>query len=195
MNSSLTSITGYGVLLLKMWGLYTCYENRMARFHWSSAGIDFGLRRRAHWLPEDLAGLGLSRPALPAIAHVPSTHDEAFGSLYVMEGSSLGGQILRAQSSAVKRYHAHPRREILQWARSISLCNEYLICLDRFDVDSNEAVDIELSASRTFAAFAWALRSKTTIPLAGHGFQSSPDPLMTSCRTECTSTQLTAGAN
>jgi heme oxygenase (biliverdin-IX-beta and delta-forming) len=55
-------------------------------------------RRRLHMLAADLAGLGMSVDAIKVLPRCPLTtlYDEmeALGSLYVMEGSTLGGRII-----------------------------------------------------------------------------------------------------
>ena len=56
-------------------------------------------RRRLHLLAADLTALGVSEEGLAALPPCPLTSlrsgAEALGSLYVMEGSSLGGRIIR----------------------------------------------------------------------------------------------------
>jgi heme oxygenase (biliverdin-IX-beta and delta-forming) len=58
-----------------------------------------GPRRRLHFLVADLTALGVSSLALKALPLCPLTElrdaAEALGSLYVMEGSTLGGQRIR----------------------------------------------------------------------------------------------------
>jgi heme oxygenase len=56
-------------------------------------------RRRKHLLAADLAALGVTQCTIAALPRCPLTglHEEmhALGSLYVMEGSSLGGRSIR----------------------------------------------------------------------------------------------------
>ena len=56
-------------------------------------------RRRLHLLAADLGVLGVSREALAALPLCPLTtlqgDAEALGSLYVIEGSSLGGRVIQ----------------------------------------------------------------------------------------------------
>lgn len=65
-------------------------------------GVRLDERRRASLLVEDLVDLGDARAAvaaLPACDALPSlgSLDEAWGCLYVLEGSTLGGQVLQRQ--------------------------------------------------------------------------------------------------
>lgn len=58
-----------------------------------------GERKRAHLLEKDLLVLGISREALETLAaserhDVPEGLSEAVGSMYVLEGSSLGGRVI-----------------------------------------------------------------------------------------------------
>ncbi len=62
---------------------------------------DLGDRRKAPWLVQDLLSLGLDASATAAIPRTPSqalpvvtTQAEAAGVLYVLEGSTLGGQLI-----------------------------------------------------------------------------------------------------
>ena len=63
---------------------------------WLSAvpGLDFQARRRRALLDADLKALG--ETADPAPSHpAPASLPEALGQLYVLEGSTLGGQVIR----------------------------------------------------------------------------------------------------
>ena len=62
---------------------------------------DLGDRRKASWLVQDLLSLGLDASAIAAIPRMPAhglptvtTQAEAAGVLYVLEGSTLGGQLI-----------------------------------------------------------------------------------------------------
>ena len=61
-------------------------------------GIDFDARRKTHLLIDDLHALGATDlEALPVCSALPAVRsiDEAWGCLYVLEGSTLGGQIIQ----------------------------------------------------------------------------------------------------
>ncbi len=84
-------------------------------------------RRRAGLIADDLAALGLPAPderAPEALALRFHTAAEVFGSLYVMEGSTLGGQVISAhlrQSLALTPehggayFHGHGRNTGAMW--------------------------------------------------------------------------------
>jgi heme oxygenase len=66
---------------------------------WSNVGIDIQDRSRAHLLRNDLIALGLSPSqiaSLPRSTSMPPFHnlESALGCLYVLEGSTLGGQVI-----------------------------------------------------------------------------------------------------
>ena len=70
-----------------------------AAFDWPAIGIDMDERRRAHFLRNDLLALGVSASQiadLPRCSSVPPIRDlgSALGCLYVLEGSTLGGQVI-----------------------------------------------------------------------------------------------------
>ncbi|SEU26969.1 Heme oxygenase [Stigmatella erecta] len=83
-----------------LWGLHAPLEERLAeQLAGPLPGLRIGERRKAHLLEEDLRALGhdaesltkLSRaPWLPPLPGVP----EALGCCYVLEGSTLGGQVI-----------------------------------------------------------------------------------------------------
>lgn len=87
-------------------------------------------RRRASALLADLADLGLERPP-PALIPAPATAAERVGALYVLEGSRLGGIVLRrrlaeAQPGAPSAYLGHGEgqplwRTFLEWLDSRTL--------------------------------------------------------------------------
>ncbi|MFH5925586.1 biliverdin-producing heme oxygenase [Roseomonas xinghualingensis] len=83
----------YRVLLARFHGFWSGWEPRMAAV---VGDEDFlAPRRRLHLLREDLRALGAATDGLP-VCEGPAIRDrgEAFGSLYVMEGSTLGGRVI-----------------------------------------------------------------------------------------------------
>jgi heme oxygenase len=66
---------------------------------WSAVGIDIDDRSRAHLLRGDLRALGLSVSAIESLPRTSSLPpmgnlESALGCLYVLEGSTLGGQVI-----------------------------------------------------------------------------------------------------
>jgi heme oxygenase len=93
------TLDSYRSLLHKFWGFYKPVEARIdAVADWPTLGLDWDRRRKVPLLERDLADLGvgpvlldgLECTALPDLQSVP----EALGCLYVLEGSTLGGQVI-----------------------------------------------------------------------------------------------------
>jgi heme oxygenase (biliverdin-IX-beta and delta-forming) len=94
LESRLSSIEAYCGLLRSLWQLHAAYEAGFADQPWSDSGIDFAPRRRSTMLLTDLSVLGASVfPATPPSLPMHGLCD-AIGCLYVIEGSTLGGQII-----------------------------------------------------------------------------------------------------
>jgi heme oxygenase len=91
----------YRAYLARLLGYLRPLEARLAAFGpaWQSHGLDFEERRKAGLLVADLGALGLTAvelDLLPECTALPrlSSLDEAWGCLYVLEGSTLGGQVI-----------------------------------------------------------------------------------------------------
>jgi heme oxygenase len=118
--------------------------------------IDLPERGRAALIAADLAGLGASPrriAALPLCEDMAPMKSEGdfLGALYVVEGSTLGGQyIARALAPAV----GVNRRFFLGHGGEHSrLWRSFVARLDRLDAEPTEAADAERSALAIFAAF------------------------------------------
>ncbi len=89
----------YKMLLCKNYRFYSTIEPVVADLDWSKVNFNFEERRKTGRIREDLKNLGVSDEeidALPPWESLPAldTHAKAFGSLYVMEGATLGGQVI-----------------------------------------------------------------------------------------------------
>ena len=84
-------------VLERFHGFHAVWEGAMRR---SSVGAFFEPRSRMTSLADDLSRLGLTPerisalPLCAAAAPLAATREAAVGSLYVMEGSTLGGQVI-----------------------------------------------------------------------------------------------------
>ena len=87
----------YTNVLARLYGFWSGWEPQVATLLQDRALSN--PRRRLHLLAADLAALGVSGAAVKALPLCPLTtlHDaaEALGSLYVMEGSTLGGRVIQ----------------------------------------------------------------------------------------------------
>ena len=100
MDDGLT-LDRYRETLAAFRGFYVPMEARLAALSgWTARGFDLDRRRKAPLVERDLRALGLEEVE---IALLPLCHDlpdvatlpRALGALYVMEGATLGGQVIR----------------------------------------------------------------------------------------------------
>jgi heme oxygenase len=87
----------YIATLVAFYRFYQSLEPKLERFDFSPFGYDFFKRRRLPLLENDLQALGFSELRdIPIWSGLPNleTIAEGFGCLYVVEGSSLGGQVI-----------------------------------------------------------------------------------------------------
>jgi heme oxygenase len=103
LEARLQSVDSYSTLLSRLYGYYLPLELQLATIReFESIGFDFPLRRKVPWLLEDLRILGCSADdisQLPQCQRLPGTTNlaQALGCLYVIEGSTLGGQVIRRE--------------------------------------------------------------------------------------------------
>lgn len=91
----------YRALLLRFHGFYAPLEERLRRVPgWEAVGVSPVERSKAPLLAADLRALGVPEPrdvpacpGLPAVDGLP----RALGCMYVLEGATLGGQLIRRQ--------------------------------------------------------------------------------------------------
>lgn len=94
----------YGRLLARFWGFYAPIEERLAaRPEWKRYGIDLRPRLKAPALARDLRALGWpadTLAALPRCRDLPAidSFPRALGCLYVLEGATLGGQLIAREA-------------------------------------------------------------------------------------------------
>ncbi len=100
----LASRDGYQTLLQRFYGFYTPLEAKLASREcaaaWTILGVSYLSRRKACLLGADLKALGSATdlsdlPQCPAsLLPIPSSAAELIGCAYVMEGATLGGQVI-----------------------------------------------------------------------------------------------------
>jgi heme oxygenase len=88
----------YKKLLCKFYRFYSAIEPEIDKLDLAAAGYEFNERRKLPKLEADLKSLNVfeKAKALPRWGGLPALENnaQAFGSLYVMEGATLGGQII-----------------------------------------------------------------------------------------------------
>jgi len=92
-------LRAYRAFLARALGYYEPVERMLARFAWQPAGLEFTPRRKVPLLLADLRALGLDAATLEQLGRCRS-HPEpvsiagALGVMYVLEGATLGGQLI-----------------------------------------------------------------------------------------------------
>jgi heme oxygenase (biliverdin-IX-beta and delta-forming) len=154
--SQMFSIEDYKSLIVKFYRFYQAAEPKLELFDMKSAGYDFEVRRKKTLLEKDLAELGLSEVAgnLPSFKDLPEIEsiDQAFGSLYVIEGSTLGGQIISrhlkqhlelTSENGGAFFNGYGEKTGMMW-------KEFCGILTAYDEDSNKSEEIIQAAKTTF---------------------------------------------
>jgi heme oxygenase len=92
------SADDYKKLLCKFYRFYSAIEPEIDKLDMAAVGYDLAERRKLPKLEKDLKALQVWDEALnlPKWENLPELENnaQAFGSLYVMEGATLGGQII-----------------------------------------------------------------------------------------------------
>lgn len=88
----------YTQLIKAYYGFYVPLEKVLDRFEWGE--VTSSDRHKASALEDDLLALGMTTSEIQMLAQcqdlpVIQTHAQLMGALYVIEGATLGGQVLR----------------------------------------------------------------------------------------------------
>ena len=104
-------IDRYRKLLARFYGFYVPVETSIEKLCQNRIPeLQFSQRRKVNFLFQDLEALGLSKPqveALPLCDNLPTLTlmSEALGCMYVLEGATLGGQIISRHLQSVHDIH------------------------------------------------------------------------------------------
>lgn len=166
LKSALHSKASYADMLAILFRWWSPAEASLDRFEWPEA-VEWPKRRRAHVLEGDLRRLGHPIPA-PGPEPLVRSIDEAWGWLYVLEGSTLGGRIISRMLAAELAigpndggafHHGYGDDGGPMW-RTLGRCFE--AHLDRREPERTAA--LEAASSGAQAAFLSLLNSA---PIAG----------------------------
>lgn len=89
------TLAGRRSVVQRFWRLHAEVEAAVTPWLRDLDGLDFHARRRTARLAADLAVLGIDAPTEGADPPKVSSVGEALGLLYVLEGSTLGGRVIR----------------------------------------------------------------------------------------------------
>ncbi|MFN0219923.1 MAG: biliverdin-producing heme oxygenase [Hyphomicrobium sp.] len=161
----------YRHLLETLWGFYRPVEHALAQLDWRDCGICVSERSKVRWLEADLLDLGsapdvFSNMQQCAFAPKATSIPEGLGVLYVLEGATLGGQLIIRQlgpglgigPKLGGKFFASYGRDVGQmWRR-------YIEALEHVGCDAADCEAIERTAVATFQAFQkwFELRSAAT---------------------------------
>jgi heme oxygenase (biliverdin-IX-beta and delta-forming) len=154
----------YVLCLERMYGVVAAWEERAAELAPDWLQPLLLARSRREMLKQDLAWFGVSaseeRPALPPMSDLPSL----LGTMYVMEGSTLGGQIIArqvAESLALEdgRGSAYFRGHV---EKTGAMWKEFCEVL-KVQVPENEADAVILSAKAMFLTFGDWMRERSGV--------------------------------
>jgi heme oxygenase len=158
-RARVATLPGYRALLARLYGFHAVWEPAIGRGLADEAFL--GPRRRLALLAADLAHLGLAPEAIAALPKPdPLTLDgpaAATGALYVLEGSTLGGQLIGRHiaglhgfsGDGLAYYRAHGAGAGAMWAA-------FRTRLETFAADPAAEADLTGAAVGTFAAMrAW----------------------------------------
>ena len=153
----------YRALLARLWGLYAPLEDVLGGIDWGDADVGIADRSKLRWLEGDLVDLGQAEGTLadlPRATLSPMINDriDALGALYVVEGASLGGQLISRRLTAdLGVTAARGGRFFASYGNQVGVrWRDYLSVLERFADQPAAAARIEASALATFDSFlAW----------------------------------------
>lgn len=153
------SMDNYKMLLTKFYRFYSSIEPEIDKLDLSETGYNFDERRKLPKIEADLAHLGIleEAQAMPKWTDLPAlgSASQAFGSLYVMEGATLGGQIINrhlkehlgiSPENGGAFFNGYGAETGPKWKEFMSIANE-------FAEKANEDEVIIDSAKKTFDSF------------------------------------------
>jgi len=152
-------LEAYRKVIERFYGFWCNWEPQVAALFQDAAFLD--PRRRMHLLRADLAALGLSGHAVAMLPLCPlpvlRNGVEALGSLYVMEGSTLGGRVI--ERNVERRLGFNGRGGCSYFAgygtHTGSMWRLFLARLDQ--VPAADAEQVAGGAAATFERLAWWL--------------------------------------
>ncbi len=156
----LTSLAVYRSFLEDFFRFVQPVESTLSAIDLETIGVDYARRRKLDWIVADLKDLGhteASLDALPKFEGAPalSAPVEALGAMYVLEGSSLGRQVMLSKLAA--RLNIRP-----DWAGHFfsgygretgAMWRSFVTVLNEVGRAPEAARRIETSSLATFAAF------------------------------------------
>lgn len=159
-DGRLVSLDAYRGFLEDFYRFVGPVEAGMTRLDLESLGIDFPARSKLAWIEADLEDLGHTRASLetlPRFHGAPALADplDALGAMYVLEGSSLGRQVMFGKLTprlnirpgwAGRFFNGYGKNTGRMWQSFVAILNEA-------GEDPEAARRIEGAALAAFASF------------------------------------------
>lgn len=144
----------YASVLAIFYGFMSPLEHEIAKTEVDMLLPDYFSRRKANWIENDLKLLSVNVSEIRLCRNLPPVEDaiQALGALYVMEGSTLGGQVItkmiadrlpKLSLQALSFFSGYKEDTIMMWDRFKQVLNAV----------PHNAEGIEVSAIETFTAF------------------------------------------
>jgi heme oxygenase (biliverdin-IX-beta and delta-forming) len=155
----MNSIKNYKSLLIKFYRFYAAIESELGKLDWKLVSYDFEERRKIPKIEKDLAVLGILEEARNASVYngLPNLDSikSAFGSLYVVEGASLGGQIINRHLK--QKLDLSPENGGAFFSgygeKTGEMWKEFCTFITEFSESNNADETIINTAKRTFESF------------------------------------------
>jgi heme oxygenase len=142
-------IGGYGRYLAAMYRFRTPIERDLESIAWPAAMGEWRPRQVSAAIADDLGDLGLDVPRLGEAR--PLSGEALMGTLYVLEGSILGSQVLFRRAQQLGLSATHGARHLALQSGGIEEWRGFLALLE-----TAEPFDIDRTTAASLAAFAAA---------------------------------------
>jgi heme oxygenase len=152
------SHSNYSKCLQRFWGYYAPLEKHLLEYPaWQETGLVYDNRYKTSQIEQDLLALGVTQNALKTIPQCNTlpelkTTAQLFGCLYVLEGATLGGQIISKHLNASlglmpdsggSFFAGYGQKTGSQW-------KAFCACLTAFSTQTGSNDEIVDSANKTF---------------------------------------------
>jgi len=157
----------YRTLLAGLRDAYRVIERELARHavQLARAGYDVAERTKLPWLDDDLTALAEPEPTAPPRSYDLDDASAAFGAVYVVEGATLGGQVIARQ--VIPAISLSPERECRFFTAYGAATGERwretrdAIVAHLATTDASDAATVTIAGARiTFSLISAALRAR-----------------------------------
>jgi len=153
---NIRSLNDYIKLLQFFYSYFGALEDRINLYIGIPELPDYLQRRKSESLAEDIRSLGGELPIKTAVTDLPviENHLQAFGALYVMEGSTLGGQIISQMITKQLGIHNKGLLFFQSYGDNLTtMWNTFKLTLNRQADNETDAEIIITAADATFRQF------------------------------------------